>query len=184
MVVGRLLSYWEENFAGAKLNFGGVLLALWPKSCCCVWKCWPYSFRKRQRCHCKLDIHPSWDEQNFWVAKSVLRISFYCQGFCSCSIKKVLCRRLIHFSTVKVLSHHCCFLIPLQITTRKVVSSASTPNTWNVNCVGRDPNRRFQRVPSYHTSNSSVVDNRSQQMAYERPLLLNMAAFKALLSGG
>ncbi len=24
MVVGRLLSYWEGNFSGAMLNFGGV----------------------------------------------------------------------------------------------------------------------------------------------------------------
>jgi len=26
MMVGRLLSYWEGNFAGAMLNFGKVLL--------------------------------------------------------------------------------------------------------------------------------------------------------------
>ena len=30
MIVGRLLSYWEVDFSGAMLNFGGVLFSPLP----------------------------------------------------------------------------------------------------------------------------------------------------------
>ena len=66
MVVGRLLSYWDGNFSGAKLNFGGVLLELWPKSCCCLEMLTIFFSEKT---NCKLDIHPSWEK--IWVGKKV-----------------------------------------------------------------------------------------------------------------